>query len=153
VPYEPGKSDLRASDADREVAVERLRVAGLEGRLDSEELEERIESAYGARWCSQLEALTLDVTPPPARLDPLPPPVFVRPARRVNGLAIASVVAGVLWMWWLGSFAAVIMGHVALRQIARSGGTQSGRATALTGLAIGYFGLTALLTVILYSAF
>jgi Domain of unknown function (DUF4190)/Domain of unknown function (DUF1707) len=152
VPYEPGKSDLRASDADRETTVERLRVAGLEGRLDSEELEERIESAYGARWCSELEALTLDVTPPPARLDPLPAPVFVRPARRVNGLAIASVVTGVLWMWWLGSFAAVVMGHVALRQIARSGGTQTGRATALTGLAIGYFGLTALLMVIVFSS-
>ena len=43
MPYEPGKRDLRASDADREATVERLRVAGMEGRLDSDELEERIE--------------------------------------------------------------------------------------------------------------
>jgi hypothetical protein len=149
VPYEPGQSDLRASDADREAAVERLRVAGLEGRLDSDELEQRIESAYGARWCSELDALTLDVTPPPARLAP---PVFVRPARRVNPLAITSIVVGVLWMWWLGSFAAVVMGHVALRQIARSGGTQTGRAAALAGLGIGYFGLTVLLAVIVFSS-
>jgi Domain of unknown function (DUF1707)/Domain of unknown function (DUF4190) len=151
VPYEPGRSDLRASDADREATVERLRVAGMEGRLDSDELEERIEAAYGARWCSELESLTLDVTPPPARLDPAPL-VFVRPARRPNGLAIASVVVGVLWMWWLGSLAAVIMGHVALRQIARSGGAQTGRAVALSGLAVGYFGLTTLLAVILFSS-
>jgi len=149
VPYEPGSSDLRASDADREAAVERLRVAGLEGRLDSDELEQRIESAYGARWCSELDALTLDVTPPPARLVQ---PVFVRPTRRANPLAIASIVVGVLWMWWLGSFAAVIMGHVALRQIAQSGGTQTGRTAALAGLGIGYFGLTALLAVILVSS-
>jgi hypothetical protein len=143
--------DLRASDADREAAVERLRVAGVEGRLDSEELEQRIETAYASRWCSELEALTLDVTPPPARIDQAKM-VFVRPQRRVNALAIASVVVGALWMWWVGSVAAVVMGHVALRQIAQSGGAQTGRAAALTGLALGYFGLTTLLAVILYSA-
>ena len=82
-----------------------------------------------------------------------PRPVFERPARRVNGLAIASLFVGMLWMWWLGSLAAVIMGHVALHQIARSGGTQSGRTAALAGLGIGYLGLTALLAVILYSSF
>jgi hypothetical protein len=152
VPYEPSKADLRASDADREAAVERLRGAGIEGRLDSDELEERIESAYAARWCSELDALTLDVTPPPARLDPTPL-VFVRPGRRPNGLAIAALVCGVLWFGWLGSFAAVIMGHVALSQIARSGGTQSGRSVALVGAALGYFGLTTLLAVILLSSF
>jgi hypothetical protein len=152
VPYESGRSDLRASDADREATVERLRVAGIEGRLDSDELEERIEAAYGARWCSELDALTVDVTPPPARLD-VTPQMFVRPARPVNGLAIASIVVGVLWMWWIGSVAAVIMGHVALRQIARSGGAQTGRTAALAGLAVGYFGLTALLAVILFSNF
>jgi hypothetical protein len=146
VPYEP-KPNLRASDEDREAAVERLRVAAMEGRLDSDELEERLAAAYGARWCSQLEHLTLDVTPVPAP----GPPIFVRPERRPNGLAIASLVLGVLWMGWLGSLAAVITGHMALRQIARSGGAQSGRAAALVGLAVGYFGLTALLTVILYS--
>jgi hypothetical protein len=151
VPYEPSKHDLRASDSDREATVERLRVAGIEGRLDSDELEDRIASAYAARWCSELESLTLDVTPPPARLDP-GPIVFVRPQRRVNGLAIASIVVGVLWMWWVGSIAAVVMGHVALRQIERSGGAQTGRAAALIGLAVGYFGLTALLAVILFSA-
>ena len=146
--YEPSKRDLRASDSDREATVERLRVAGIEGRLDSDELEDRIESAYAARWCSELDALTLDVTPPPARLAP---PVFVPPARRVNGLAIASVVVGVLWMWWLGSLAAVVMGHVALRQIARSNGAQYGRGAALAGVAVGYIGLSALLLVILFA--
>jgi Domain of unknown function (DUF4190)/Domain of unknown function (DUF1707) len=151
VPYEPSKHDLRASDSDRESAVERLRVAGMEGRLDSDELEDRIASAYAARWCSELEALTLDVTPPPVRVDP-GPIVFVRPQRRVNGLAIASIVVGVLWMWWLGSIAAVIMGHAALRQISRSGGTQTGRSVALAGLGLGYIGLTALLMVALFAA-
>jgi hypothetical protein len=151
VPYEPPTHDLRASDSDREAAVERLRTAGMEGRLDSDELEERIESAYAARWVSELDALTLDVTPPAARLDPTPI-VYVRKERRPNALAIASIVLGVLWMGWLGSVAAVVLGHMALGQIARSGGSQSGRSAALVGIALGYFGLTVLLTVILYSS-
>jgi hypothetical protein len=152
VPYEPAKHDLRASDSDREAAIERLRVAGMEGRLDSEELEDRIATAYAARWVGELDALTLDVTPPAAPLDPTPL-VFVRPQRRTNALAIASLVLAVMWLGWLGSLAAVILGHKALIQIARSGGTQSGRSVALVGVALGYFGLTTLLAVILFSSF
>jgi Domain of unknown function (DUF1707)/Domain of unknown function (DUF4190) len=145
VPYEP---DLRASDADREATVERLRAAAMEGRLDADELEERLAEAYAARWCSELATLTDDVTPLPASPEPF---VFVRPERRLNALAIVSLVAGLFWFGWLGSIAAVILGHVSLSQIARSGGTQTGRAAALIGTALGYFGLTVLLAAILFS--
>jgi hypothetical protein len=139
VSYQP---DLRASDADREATVERLRAAALEGRLDDDELEERLSQAYAARWCNELSELTADVTAPV---------VFVRPERQINPLAICSLVAAIVWFGWLGSVAAVVMGHVALGQIARSGGTQTGRAAALIGTALGYFGLTALLTIILFT--
>jgi hypothetical protein len=142
LPYQPEPHQLRASDADREVAVERLRTAALEGRLDADELESRLAAAYGARWCSELAALTTDVTPPP---EPL---VFVRPGRRVNALAVVSLVTGLLWMGWLGSFAAIITGHMALHQIARSAGTQSGRAAALAGLCVGYCALAALVFIL-----
>ena len=54
VQSEPPQPALRASDADREATAERLRVAAMEGRLDSDELELRMEAAYGARWCHQL---------------------------------------------------------------------------------------------------
>ena len=137
--YQP---DLRASDADREAAVERLRAAALDGRLDSDELEDRLSQAYAARWCSELSRLTADVTAPV---------VFVRPERRVNGLAVASLVCGFVWLGWLGSLAAVVMGHMALSQIARSRGMQTGRAAALIGTALGYFGLTVLLAIVLFS--
>ncbi len=53
-------------------------------------------------------------------------------------------MAAVLWMWWLGSIAAIVMGHVALRQIYRSGGRQTGRGVAIAGLALGYLGLLTL---------
>jgi len=142
------QQDLRASDADREAAVERLRVAAIEGRLDPAELDERMSVAYGARWCSELKQLTADVTPAPAP-PPAPParPTFVRPPRSTNGFAIASLVVGAVWMWWIGSVLAVVFGHVALSQIARTG--QSGRAMAIAGLVLGYCGLAALAATIL----
>jgi hypothetical protein len=149
VSYHSSSPDLRASDDDREAAIARLRTAALEGRLDSEELEERVAQAYAARWCSELAGLTADVTPPPPPPEPL---VFVQPQRRrLNGLAVGALVASLFW-WFggIGSIAAVVMGHIALGQIARSRGTQSGRTAAVTGLAFGYFGLAVLLAAILW---
>jgi len=61
----------RASDADREQAVETLRHAASDGQLTVEELEERVTSAYAARTRGELEQLTADVRPvahPPAGL-------------------------------------------------------------------------------------
>ena len=144
MPYEPPTPSLRASDADREAAVERLRVAATEGRLDPDEFDERLTAAYAARWCAELERLTVDVTPPPAPVEPL---AFVRPQTRTNGLAVVSLIASLVWV--LGSIVAVITGHVALRQIARSGGRQSGRGIAIAGLALGYLGVAAFLLTLL----
>jgi hypothetical protein len=146
VPSQPAKPDLRASDADREAAVERLRTAALEGRLDDDELEGRLASASRARTCSELAALTADVTPPP---DPL---VFLRAGRRhVNALALISLLTGFLWFAWVGSIAAIVTGHVALHQIGRSSGTQYGRAAAVVGLCFGYFGLATLIFVLSFA--
>jgi uncharacterized protein DUF1707/uncharacterized protein DUF4190 len=142
VTIEPAQPQRRASDADREAAVELLREAALEGRLDGDELEDRLGSAYAARWCSELTELTADITPPP---EPL---VFLRPGGRVNLLAIVSLVSSLLWMFWIGSIAAIVTGHVALHQISRSAGTETGRAAALIGLMFGYFGVAALVFLI-----
>lgn len=148
MPPDGSPPELRASDADREAAGERLRVAALEGRLDPAELDERMSAAYAARWCSELAELTADVTPAPA-----PPPqvvgrpTFVRARSSTNGLAVASLVVGLFWMWWIGSALAIVFGHVALNQIARNG--QSGRGLAIAGLVLGYIGLATLLFTLL----
>ena len=142
-PADPG---LRASDADREATAQRLHTAALEGRLDPEELDERLTAAYAAKHCSELARLTVDVTPAPARA-PLPP-AFVRPASALNGFAIASLVLSLVWFWWIGSVLAVIFGHLALNQIGGSGGTQRGKGLAIAGLAIGYLGLLGLVAVL-----
>src|SRR5215475_129072 len=53
---EPGHTRaVRASDADREAAVEALREHYFAGRLDVEEFTERVEQAYGARTVGELE--------------------------------------------------------------------------------------------------
>src|SRR2546430_7074248 len=69
-----GELEKRASDAEREQVVVRLRDASAEGRLTLEELAERTALAYRARSHSELEPLTADL---PAGLAPpaSPPPV------------------------------------------------------------------------------
>jgi hypothetical protein len=56
----PADAD-RAADADREAVAERLRVAAGEGRIDLEELDDRLGQAYGARTYGQLRALVADL--------------------------------------------------------------------------------------------
>ena len=51
----------RASDAEREATVTRLREAAAEGRLTVEELTERIDAAYAASTIAELEPLTADL--------------------------------------------------------------------------------------------
>jgi Domain of unknown function (DUF1707) len=55
------RHSLRASHEDRDQVVEQLRVAGGDGRLDGEELEQRVEAALTARTYGQLAALVADL--------------------------------------------------------------------------------------------
>ncbi|WP_424213626.1 DUF1707 domain-containing protein [Streptomyces sp. BI20] len=98
---------LRASDADRDRVVERLRDAVAEGRLDMTEFEERMEAAYASRTYAELEPLTRDLPPVPGT--PMPfaahPPVpagtgaGVSPARPGEG-------SGIVWAERVGVSAA-----------------------------------------------
>ena len=54
----------RASDAEREAVVARLRNAAGEGRLTVEELSERVELAYVARTEAELAKLSADLPAP-----------------------------------------------------------------------------------------
>jgi Domain of unknown function (DUF1707) len=55
------RESLRASHDDRDRVVEQLRVAGGDGRLDTEELEQRVEAALTARTYGELTALVADL--------------------------------------------------------------------------------------------
>ena len=66
VPAAPvGRGELRASHTDRDAVVELLRVAAGDGRLTSDELDERLELALTARTYSELTALTADLPAAP----------------------------------------------------------------------------------------
>jgi hypothetical protein len=70
-------------------------------------------------------------------------PVYVV-QNSTNGMAIASLVLGILWLWWLGSILALIFGYVGKSQIERSGGQQSGRGMAIAGIVLGWIGVAIL---------
>src|SRR3954447_25611229 len=134
----PPQPYLRASDEDREAAVGRLHKAAVEGRIDADELDERLAAVYAARWTSDLERLTADVTPRPPYPAPLPPPIAYPPVpeprrKSANGLAVAAIIAGFMSFSLWPAFFAVAFGHAALIQIRRSEDRQSGRGMAITG--------------------
>jgi len=64
------------------------------------------------------------------------------PASETSGLAIGSLVCGLLLFFWPASLAAVIMGHISRSQIKNSGGRTTGAGMALAGLILGYIGIS-----------
>jgi Domain of unknown function (DUF4328)/Domain of unknown function (DUF4190)/Protein of unknown function (DUF2510) len=69
-----------------------------------------------------------------------------------NGMAIASMVLGIIWIYWVGSILALVFGFVALNQIKSTGGTQPGRGMAIAGVVLGCVGVGILVTLLIGSA-
>lgn len=76
--------EMRASDTDRELVADRLREAAGHGRLTMDELEERLERAYGARTYAELEPLTRDL-PGSGTTAPLPAPATRTGSVKIGG--------------------------------------------------------------------
>jgi len=77
---------LRASDADRDQVAERLRSAAGEGRIATDELDERLGAAFAARTYAELAAVVADL--------PGPGP-GAHPTRRRSGGITVSPLMGV----------------------------------------------------------
>ena len=73
-----------------------------------------------------------------ASRDPWARPYPPHPQVRTNGLAIASLVSGLLFITMIGAILAIVFGHLALGQVKRSQGWQKGGGMAVAGLALGY---------------
>jgi uncharacterized protein DUF4190 len=74
------------------------------------------------------------------------------PPRPTNGLAVASMVLGILWVYWIGSILALVFGYVARDQIRRTG--QGGDGMAVAGIVLGWVGVGFLiLGVVFWSSF
>jgi hypothetical protein len=81
--------EQRASDADRDTAVDILCAAAADGRLTMTELDERVGSALTARTRTQLARLMADLTGPrAAAASPGPPPAPAAPAARGDRWAV-----------------------------------------------------------------
>jgi hypothetical protein len=104
-------SSLRASDADREAVAERLRHAAVEGRLEPDELEDRLHTALRARTYGDLRRLLSDLPATPMawerrRADVMPAArialaVAMRVAIALAVVIVVVIVAAVMAAWWV----------------------------------------------------
>ena len=81
----PDPTRLRISDDDRHQVAEVLRQAAGEGRIDLDELDERLEATYNAKTYGELVPITADLPVRTTGSLPAPPPSVppaVRPAGR-----------------------------------------------------------------------
>jgi hypothetical protein len=105
--------NLRASDADRERVADRLRQSHAEGRLDTTELQQRLERCYDAKTFGELGGLVRDL-PRPTQEAEGRSPAWLRAGRSplvalvpiLFVLALAAAVAGGhghhgYWFGWL----------------------------------------------------
>ena len=134
--------NVRASDTDRERAVDVLNAAFAEGRLAKEEHDARVGRAFTFQTLAELQELSADLPAGPfgalpsfqgstmaARLPVVPP--------RTNRLAVASLVCGLIP--GIPQIAAIILGIAAHRQMRQTG--ERGAAQATAGLALGMLGV------------
>ena len=143
---------MRAATVDRERAVDVLKAAFAEGRLNQDEYNDRMGRAYAAKTYGELVALTGDLPAGPLPM-PMPPPwqqqpwqqqswqqqpwqqPWQQPVPRTppnNTLATAALVLGLFGV----AIPAIICGHIARGQIRRTG--EHGDGLAVAGLVLGY---------------
>jgi hypothetical protein len=91
-PIEPDPSRLRISDADRHQVAEILREAAGEGRLELDELDERLEATYAARTYADLVPITHDLPVPRPAHAPVPRASAVPATRYESSYAVMTGV-------------------------------------------------------------
>lgn len=124
-----------------------LTTAFVAGRLTLDEFRDRVGSACAARTYGDLASLVTDI-PEESSLIPAGPAGTAGTAggdlaerEPENAMAAASMLFACTQFLSLGltTIPAIVCGHVALRQMART--AQRGRSQAAIGLLLGYFGL------------
>lgn len=102
--------DMRASDREREAVADQLREHAAEGRLDPDELEERLTAVYAARTRGDLAGLTRDLPdrpPPPPPRTPVPRQLRPQIVRILIidlfcvGIWLLSDPGGYFWPAWV----------------------------------------------------
>lgn len=86
---------------------------------------------------------------PPQRHAPYggQPPYGYPPPRPTNGMAVASMVLGILWLYWIGSVLALVFGYTARKQIRERG--EGGDGMAVAGIVLGWVGVGVFVIVVI----
>ena len=86
-----GRGAMRTSRAEREQAIEVLKVAFVQDRLTKDEFDVRAGQALTARACAELAVLTADIPVGPAAARPLRTPARTKARPPMNRLGLAGV--------------------------------------------------------------
>jgi Domain of unknown function (DUF1707) len=148
---------LRAAQADRERAIDVLKAAFAEGRLDMDEFAERVNDVHGSKSYGELADLTADL--PVGPLGTLPPgtlPVAIPPEPVIgnstkypptNVFAVLSFLFGLVTVVFTGAIVALlpalICGLIALPDTGPGG--KRGRWMAVAGIVIALAGFDRLI--------
>lgn len=148
-----GYGGMRASTADRERAVDVLKAAFAEGRLDHAEYADRVGRVYSSRTYAELAVLTADLPigplgtmvsfpAQPMPVQPYVPAPLPAPAKRkTNGMAVAS------FFFALGAFvtggltAPVAIGLAIVAAVRMRGTGEKGADLAAAAIALSIFEL------------
>lgn len=88
--------------------------------------------------------------PPPSGYPPPPPPPVYQSSGKTNGMAIASLVLGILgWLYLIPAILALVFGYIARGQIKERG--EQGMGLAIAGIVLGWvwIGLAVIFIVLL----
>jgi len=129
---------LRAADVDRDRVAAVLNAAYADGRLSKDEYDARLETTLSARTYFELDQLVADLPAAPASSVSPARTAVDAPVAATNGLAVASLVCGLGQCVFgpLTTIPAIVLGHLARREIRRTG--EQGAGIALAGLMLGW---------------
>lgn len=121
-----GCGRLRASDADREQAIDTLKAAFVQGRLTRDQLAMRAGQALLSRTYAELTAVTDGLPPPLAGVRPLPVPAQGRVRKPVNKKVVAlgacviipPALGAAFLTYYGGFFVLFLLAFIALTMIA-----------------------------------
>jgi DUF1707 SHOCT-like domain len=99
----PPSGPVRVGDADRERVAALLRDHAAAGRLEPDELEERLGRAYAARYGSDLEAALAELPPERRTARAHPRPHHAAPVLplAIGALIALAAITGAWWLMWL----------------------------------------------------
>lgn len=109
------------------------------------------EAERFCRVCGWDSAQDGAVAGSPYAATPYAAPVPVTPGA-TSGKAIGSLACGLLFFFFPASLVAIILGHISLSDIKKSGGRLEGRGLAIAGLVLGYAGIAFIPMILIIAA-